>query len=395
MKKTLVVLGVSALVATMAMAGPSIVGDMNGWNPADPAMNLLPDVSGVWVLDFPALAGQNYKAVDGDAWGMDFPGNNQVVNVAGMTHFVVNLGANVGIKEGDEFVTHMNPVVAGDFLNTLGGIDWDPSELMGEMTDGDGDYIYDLTLIIPAGNYLCKVTLNHNWDQNTSAANIGFASDGVAPTTFTYDMSTNTTTISSQTGLAQDVMVTFSVDMNCVDLDPAGAFLAGGFNGWTDGGMSDPEFDGIWTTSVQFYAGDAYDWGYKFKNGPAGWEDDPNRQLTIDDSMPIMVLPIVLFNDEDCTPTNIEIPEAMTLAQNYPNPFNPTTEITFSLTEPGDIQLVVYDLNGERVQMLAAGNHAVGYHTVTFDGANLASGVYIYTLSQGSVTLSEKMLLVK
>ena len=67
------------------------------------------------------------------------------------------------------------------------------TELMGEMEDPDGDDIYTLVVTIPtAGNYECKVTLNHNWDQSTGG-NTPFTTDGVNPTTFTYDFPNNIT----------------------------------------------------------------------------------------------------------------------------------------------------------------------------------------------------------
>jgi len=182
--------------------------------------------------------------------------------------------------------------------------------------------------------------------------------------------------------------------MSCQDMDPDGAFLAGGFNGWGDTPMIDAGME-IWTAEVQFHTGDAFDWEYKFKNGLIGWETTSNRQLTIDDSYPIMVLPVVMFNDETCEPTDVDIPEVLSLSQNYPNPFNPTTNIDFAIREPGNVQLAVYNVAGQMVGMLANGNYAVGQHTVTFDASELSSGVYFYTLSTQNESLSRKMILVK
>ncbi|MDR9447269.1 MAG: T9SS type A sorting domain-containing protein [Balneolaceae bacterium] len=74
------------------------------------------------------------------------------------------------------------------------------------------------------------------------------------------------------------------------------------------------------------------------------------------------------------------LPTAYDLRQNYPNPFNPTTTIRYALPQASQVTLEVFDMVGRRVATLAEGPQAAGYHTATFDGRSLASGVYIYRL---------------
>ena len=57
--------------------------------------------------------------------------------------------------------------------------------------------------------------------------------------------------------------------------------------------------------------------------------------------------------------------------------------------------LKVYDLNGKLISDLLEKNLIPGNYSVTFDGANLPSGVYIYTLSTGGYTQSKRMTMVK
>lgn len=90
-----------------------------------------------------------------------------------------------------------------------------------------------------------------------------------------------------------------------------------------------------------------------------------------------------------------EVATAFELGQNYPNPFNPTTQIPFELKEGGDVTIKVYDLTGREVATLVNGYQSAGSHTVTFDGAGLASGTYLYTLKSGGFNLSRTMALVK
>ncbi len=95
---------IALVVPAYALAGPSIVGSMQGWDPADPAYDLAVNGNGVYVLTKTLLAGSyEYKAVDGDAWGLDFPAANQVftLGTAGDVTWSVNLLATVVVEDGN------------------------------------------------------------------------------------------------------------------------------------------------------------------------------------------------------------------------------------------------------------------------------------------------------
>jgi surface protein len=97
-------------------------------------------------------------------------------------------------------------------------------------------------------------------------------------------------------------------------------------------------------------------------------------------------------------PTSIdtdEQPTQFSLYQNYPNPFNPTTQIRFTIPQTTQVQLEVYSILGQKVSTLINGTMNSGTHTVSFDGKNLTSGVYIYRLTTPESTQSKVMNLVK
>ena len=89
------------------------------------------------------------------------------------------------------------------------------------------------------------------------------------------------------------------------------------------------------------------------------------------------------------------IPSDYVLEQNYPNPFNPSTQIRFGIPEQGLVKLEVYTLLGEKVKTLINEELSSGYHSINFDAADLASGIYIYTLSVNDFITSRKMILMK
>ncbi len=101
------------------------------------------------------------------------------------------------------------------------------------------------------------------------------------------------------------------------------------------------------------------------------------------------------------TRTNIarvkELPDEIVLDQNYPNPFNPSTLIQFSLPASETVTLRVFDSLGRTVATLLDRKlHTAGKHTVQFNAAGLASGVYLYRLETGSsVLMTRRMTLIK
>jgi len=112
--------------------------------------------------------------------------------------------------------------------------------------------------------------------------------------------------------------------------------------------------------------------------------------------------PVTRFSIQVVTPliTNLDdelgdLPQQLELSQNYPNPFNPTTQIRYALPESDQVRLDVFNVMGQRVATLVNQHQSAGYHTVSFDGRNLSSGVYIYRLQVGGKVLTNKMTLVK
>ena len=95
-----------------------------------------------------------------------------------------------------------------------------------------------------------------------------------------------------------------------------------------------------------------------------------------------------------------ELPSEFALEQNYPNPFNSGTAIAFDLPYGETVDLTVYTISGQKVATLVRGTRAAGYHQVFWDGrdedgAELASGVYLYRLQVGDQLKTRKMLLLR
>ena len=107
---------------------------------------------------------------------------------------------------------------------------------------------------------------------------------------------------------------------------------------------------------------------------------------------------VVTVTDVSRTSKDAEgLPTEITLEQNYPNPFNPSTVIEFSLPASEVVTLRVFDIMGRTLATLLDQKlHPAGTHTVQFNAARLASGVYLFRLeTESSAPLTRTMLLVK
>lgn len=100
---------------------------------------------------------------------------------------------------------------------------------------------------------------------------------------------------------------------------------------------------------------------------------------------------VLAVNDRDA----VSAPAQFRLDQNFPNPFNPTTTIAFTLPVATTVRLEVFDAIGRSVSVLVNEWRKEGNHHVSFNGAGLASGMYLYRISGRDIRQTKRMLLMK
>jgi hypothetical protein len=93
--------------------------------------------------------------------------------------------------------------------------------------------------------------------------------------------------------------------------------------------------------------------------------------------------------DKPVTPSEFKV------GQNYPNPFNPQTNIKFSLEKESQIKIKIYDSRGTLVSTLLNGRMSAGEHSVVWNAAGAASGVYFYTVETAGLREIRKAILLK
>lgn len=90
-----------------------------------------------------------------------------------------------------------------------------------------------------------------------------------------------------------------------------------------------------------------------------------------------------------------QLPQAVTLFPVYPNPFNARTTVRFVLANTEDVRLLVYDLTGRTVAVLAEGARKAGSYSFAWSPASLASGLYFLQLQTSTTVQTRKVLLLK
>lgn len=88
------------------------------------------------------------------------------------------------------------------------------------------------------------------------------------------------------------------------------------------------------------------------------------------------------------------IPE-FNLSQNYPNPFNPETNIVFELPEQGNVKIKVYNSLGSLIEILTDRVFSSGNHNIKFNGTNLSSGIYFYSVEYSSSVSGKNVRVVR
>jgi len=101
---------------------------------------------------------------------------------------------------------------------------------------------------------------------------------------------------------------------------------------------------------------------------------------------------------EDTTSVGIDkdlTPKDFTLNQNYPNPFNPITQIQYEMKSAGQVNMELFDIRGAKVRTLINENKPEGSYKFAFDGSQLSSGVYFYSMTANGITKTRKLVLMK
>jgi len=91
-----------------------------------------------------------------------------------------------------------------------------------------------------------------------------------------------------------------------------------------------------------------------------------------------------------------DIPADALITGNSPNPFRGATQIGFGIPAEGRVQILVYDVSGRVVEMLADQIYPAGYHSLTWRRSeSLGAGLYFVNLRFGTEEVTHKVVLFR
>jgi len=436
---------------------PHLVGTFNNWDPANHDHDFTLNDNGVWELAIDLPSGTYaYKVLESDIWNdNDWPGIDQAdtLDISTEVIFLANCGFNTGVRNWDEFVTHVNPIVVGTFLDTLDlGANWDPLNIAGTMNDDDGDGIFTWEVLIPEGDWEYKVALNQNWDQDTqsSGGNLSVSSNGSSSIRFYYDYRQNYTyyidtcpALGDLNGDGNVNVLDIVVLANCIlsqdcaddgDWDCAGDMNGDGGHNVLDvvslascvlaencGGRVDDASHSelIIEDNVVSIKADGFIGGVQMTltHGDNFSIEMADRALFADylttgnETRLLVITPetdklfsysgdfkiteIIVANSQYEVSVDLPLATSFSLGEAYPNPFNPTTTMTLIMPVSGDMQVDVYNLLGQSVAILASGYKDAGRYNLTWDATDVSSGMYFVKAEADGFTKTQKLMLMK
>ncbi|MBW6516621.1 MAG: T9SS type A sorting domain-containing protein [Candidatus Cloacimonetes bacterium] len=160
------------------------------------------------------------------------------------------------------------------------------------------------------------------------------------------------------------------------DIEASGQSESAGGEGRTTADMTYPysgntyvewDFIDIWSSDIEHDVNQGYPYLREF-------------DVSVDDEQLVIIQPLSLSN--------------------YPNPFNPETTILFDLPQQGAVQLIIFNIKGQKVKTLLDTDLTPGTHSVVWNGRDdnnneVAGGIYFYRLLSKDLQLTNKMLLLK
>jgi hypothetical protein len=137
-----------------------------------------------------------------------------------------------------------------------------------------------------------------------------------------------------------------------------------------------------------------YTYSLDFPSTPGAYDQTHNGATDI------FVAKFEICTEVELTEQVIGQPETFELSQNYPNPFNNSTTIPYQLDEPSNVNIILYNILGQRVRDLVNEHKDPGYYLLSWDGKDqsgsvVASGIYLCRIKVGQYEKTIRMLFLK
>ncbi|MBN1197758.1 MAG: T9SS type A sorting domain-containing protein [Bacteroidales bacterium] len=125
-----------------------------------------------------------------------------------------------------------------------------------------------------------------------------------------------------------------------------------------------------------------FSWTFDLR--PVYFQFDPGNNIVIKHQTTILGEPI-----QEGTYSTVH------LFQNIPNPVIQTTLIRYQIDEPMNINLSLFDMMGQQIQILVNKTESSGMHAFSLNCSSLNPGVYYYTLTANGEQVTKRLIVIK
>ena len=104
---------------------------------------------------------------------------------------------------------------------------------------------------------------------------------------------------------------------------------------------------------------------------------------------------IMVANSQYEVSVDLPLAASFSLSSAYPNPFNPVTTMDFTLPDAGNVNVQVYNLQGQIVSILLSGYQTADTYTLIWEAYQVPSGMYFVKAEAEGFIETQKLMLIK
>lgn len=181
--------------------------------------------------------------------------------------------------------------------------------------------------------------------------------------------------------------------------------VAGGIHGHIYDAVTQQPLPGSWvncTDGENWYGTGTDEGGYYHLPLPAAvydiYANADNYQFQLESGVVVGVsmLTVDFYLQPETGITGGDLPPGeVILQENIPNPFNADTRISYYLPESEEVELAIYNVKGQLIEILVSEVQEAGFHDIEWDAGPRVSGIYLYKLTTARESRIRKMILLR
>ena len=120
---------------------------------------------------------------------------------------------------------------------------------------------------------------------------------------------------------------------------------------------------------------------------------EPKNDFIFSSNGDFEISEMIVANSE--SEINVSTINDFSLSAAYPNPFNPSTTFNINVPEAGNLNIKVYNVSGQMVDVIANGFYGENTYSFTWNASSMPSGMYVIHAELNGLSISQNISLIK